>query len=37
MPKVLIYGFGWSGQSALGFFSALGFECYVVDDALKPK
>ncbi|WP_297813845.1 hypothetical protein [uncultured Helicobacter sp.] len=32
--KVLIYGYGWSGQSALSLFGALGFECYVVDEKL---
>lgn len=32
--KVLIYGYGWSGQSALSLFDALGFECYVVDEKL---
>lgn len=28
----MIYGFGWSGQSALGLFKSLGFNCFVVDD-----
>lgn len=34
MSKVLIYGFGWSGQSALSLFSAIGFDCVIVDDRL---
>lgn len=37
MSKVLIYGFGWSGKSALEFFEAAGFECKVIDDNLKLR
>lgn len=32
--KVLIYGFGWSGQSALSLCEKIGFECKVVDDGI---
>ena len=32
--KVLIYGYGWSGKSALALCEKIGFECFVVDDAL---
>ncbi|MDE5602340.1 MAG: hypothetical protein K2I71_00235 [Helicobacter sp.] len=35
MQKVLIYGFGWSGQSMLQLCLKLGFECKVVDDGLN--
>ncbi|WP_104722778.1 SGNH/GDSL hydrolase family protein [Helicobacter mesocricetorum] len=35
MQKVLIYGFGWSGQSMLELCLKLGFECKVVDDSLN--
>ena len=35
MAKVLIYGFGWSGQSMLELCSKLGFECRVVDDGIN--
>ena len=35
MSKVLIYGFGWSGQSALSLFSVIGFDCAIVDEQLE--
>ncbi|MDE6958293.1 MAG: hypothetical protein K2O80_01870, partial [Helicobacter apodemus] len=35
MPKVLIYGFGWTGQNMLELCLKLGFECKVVDDGLN--
>lgn len=37
MEKVLIYGFGWSGQSAFRFFTHMGMDCYVVDDNIEKS
>lgn len=34
MARVLIYGFGWSGQSMLKLCEKIGFACDVVDDGL---
>ena len=35
MQKILIYGYGWSGQSAFALFSALGFLCKVTDERIS--
>ena len=34
MARVLIYGFGWCGQSAFALCNDLGFEVSVVDDGM---
>ena len=35
MKKVLIYGFGWTGQSMLQLCVKIGFECKVLDDNIN--
>lgn len=32
---VILYGFGWVGQSMLAFCEAMGFECRIVDDGIN--
>lgn len=33
--RVILYGFGWVGQSMLAFCEAMGFECRIVDDGIN--
>lgn len=32
--KILIYGYGWVGESAYDFFRYFGFDCKIIDDLL---
>lgn len=35
--RVILYGFGWVGQSVLAFCEAMGFECRIVDDGIDQS
>lgn len=35
--RVILYGFGWVGQSIFALCEALGLECLVVDEALDKN
>lgn len=35
--RVILYGFGWVGQSVFAFCEVMGFECRIVDDNLDKR
>lgn len=35
--RVILYGFGWVGQSMCAFCEAMGFECRIVDDDIDQR